>query len=85
MNEHRRRVEAALTRWGRRDVREIEKNDIEHIRVGWAEYKGRRYLSARLWYQDDGGEWRPTKRGLTLDADLWREVVEALRAELGEA
>ena len=62
---------------------EIEKNDIERVRVESSQYQGRAYVSARIWYRDEMGEWRPTKRGLTLDPDLWRDVVEALKAELG--
>ena len=47
------------------------------IRALLQTWKGRKYLDLRLWY-DDGGEYKPTKKGIRIGADLTEELVELL-------
>ena len=54
------------------------KNEEEEIRFSIREYKDRRYLDLRLWYQAKGGEYLPTKKGLTLSLEFLPEVVRGL-------
>ena len=64
---------------------EIPKNTQETIRFQITEYRGERYADVRVYYRDEGGELRPTKKGLTLSPRLWRDFVsgvEQLGAEL---
>lgn len=53
----------------------------ECCRVALKSYKGRQRFDARIHYEDDGGEWQPTKKGLNLSVDdlpkLRRLITEA--------
>ena len=65
------------------------KNAVERVEV-WAEpYRGQELVQARVHYQDpDTGEWRPTKKGLSLSPELAAQVAAAMadraRALLGD-
>lgn len=49
------------------------------IRVQKNEYKGKFYLDIRKFYEDkDTGDWKPTKKGISLPIDLVTQVVEAI-------
>jgi hypothetical protein len=60
-------------------IAEVEKNTKERIRVSAEEYNGHKFIDCRVHYQDAAGEWRPTKKGIALNADAIDEVIEALR------
>ena len=63
---------------------EIRKNAIETLRVERTEYQGKDLVAVRVWYDAGGGEYRPTKKGLTLRPETWREVLPAIQALLPE-
>lgn len=50
--------------------------DTEVLRFSVDEYNDALYVSIRLWYRVAGGEYRPTKSGITIRA---RELHEAAR------
>jgi hypothetical protein len=50
-----------------------------------SEYKGTKYLHIREWYTDEGGEEKPTKKGVTLPLDKIETLCEALNQMLAEA
>ena len=52
--------------------------DGEQIRIGKSEFKGKVRIDARIWYQDEQGEWKPTKKGLSLDDEALEFVVGTL-------
>lgn len=54
---------------------EIERNPTEVLRVSLENFKGRDYIDLRIYYQDDNGEWKPTKKGVTLAPDKIDEVI----------
>lgn len=56
-------TEAALA-----EGRRFQKNALEGVRVYRECYRARGLLHARIFFQDENGEWRPTKRGPTLAA-----------------
>ncbi len=63
------------------------KNSAERVQASLSEYRGNTYLNIRVHYQDSDGEWKPTKKGLTIAVDLLPELeasVRALRAVVGE-
>lgn len=60
-------------------IAEIEKNATEHIRVVITEYKGHKFIDCRVYYEDDKGEWRPTKKGIALNSETVEGVIEALQ------
>jgi hypothetical protein len=60
-------------------IAEIQKNMKEKIRVSIEEYRGTRFIDCRVYFEDENGEWRPTKKGIALNADSIKEVIEALQ------
>ena len=53
-------------------------------RVGMREFRGTRFIDIRAYFETDDGEWRPTKKGITLPIDAFPEFAAAV-AELGDA
>ncbi len=60
-------------------IAEIEKNSTELIRVIITEYKGHKFIDCRVYYKDDQGEWKPTRKGISLNAETIDEVAEAIK------
>ena len=58
---------------------EIEKNLKERVRVSIEKYKGHEFIDCRVYWQDEAGEWRPSKKGIALNGDCIGEVIEALQ------
>jgi hypothetical protein len=50
-------------------IGEIQKNSTEKIRVSIESYKGHEFIDVRVYYEDDTGEWRPTKKGIAIAPD----------------
>jgi hypothetical protein len=68
-------------------VGEMEKGWNEKILFSVSEFKGKKYADIRIYYEDDEGEWKPTKKGLTVNLDSFqdfRERVEELERFLKE-
>ncbi len=59
-------------------VARIAKNPTEEVRVSFTSYRGYDLIDIRVYYQDDQGEWRPTKRGVSLSVDSFAELREAI-------
>ncbi len=58
-------------------VRDIEKgNDM--LRISLSEFKGGQYVNIRIHYIDDVGDWKPTRKGVTLTPDMMKQVYEAI-------
>lgn len=55
---------------------EIERNPTEVLRVSLENFKGRDYIDLRIYYQDDNGEWKPTKKGVTVAPDKIDSIIE---------
>lgn len=60
-------------------IGEIDKNQKEKIRVSIEEYRGSRFIDCRVYWQDETGEWKPSRKGISLSQDTIDEVTEALR------
>ena len=68
-------------------VAKFAKNATEQVRVTLTEWKGYPLLDVRVYFQDAQGEYKPSRKGLTLNRDLVPELLaglEAARAEIGE-
>jgi len=59
-------------------IGEIERNPTERLRVSTENFKGRDYIDLRIYYEADDGEWKPTKKGVTIAPDKAEEVIELL-------
>jgi len=64
----------------------IPRGDAEELRVSWAEYEGRPFLSLRVWKKDSSGSWWPDKaKGLTVRVRELADFVDGVAAAVDEA
>lgn len=59
-------------------VTEMEKGWNEKIVFSLSEFKGKNYADIRIYYEDDEGEWKPTKKGIAIGLDRFQEFKEHL-------
>ena len=57
-------------------VAEMEKSATERIFFSLSEFKGNSYADVRVHYEDSEGEWKPTKKGLTVPVDQFPEFMK---------
>jgi hypothetical protein len=61
------------------EIGRIARNEQEQLIVSKGEFKGKEYVDIRVFYLDDKGEVRPTKKGITVLASLFPELLEVLK------
>ncbi len=66
-----------------KQIAQFEKGE-DVVRVALTEFRKRQYIEIRTYYMDDAGEWKPTRKGITLNPDLMKEVHQALGKALEE-
>lgn len=70
-------------------VSSFRRNPTEEVRASIKEFKGRTYIDLRIYYlEEQSGEWKPTRKGVSLATDFMpelKEAVESLEKELKEA
>lgn len=54
------------------------RNPTEQVRAGIKEFRGKKYIDFRTYYMDKDGEWKPTRKGVTLPTDLMPELRQAV-------
>jgi len=59
-------------------IAQFEKNATEVVRVSLTEYRGRKLVDVRVYYSDDEGQYRPTKKGVSLSVDVYPDFKRAL-------
>jgi len=59
-------------------VHEFHKSADELVRATIGEFRGRKTVGIRIFYEDVAGEWKPTKKGITLNAELFPELKKAV-------
>lgn len=70
---------------GAEPLARLRKNSREEIRVNEAEFKGKKYVDMRVYYQQDGeGEYIPTRKGLCVDLALLGELISILKEVKGK-
>ena len=47
-------------------VAQFEKNATEVVRISLTEFRGRQLVDVRVYYTDDEGAYRPTRKGISL-------------------
>ncbi len=60
-------------------IGEIQKNATEKILVTESEYKGRRFIDVRVYFEGDDGEYKPTKKGIALSGEVIDDIIEFLK------
>ncbi len=66
-----------------KQIAQLEKGE-DIVRVALTEFRKRQYIEIRTYYMAEDGEWKPTRKGITLNPDLMREVHQALGKALEE-
>ncbi len=56
----------------------VDKSEAERVRIAVNEFKEKLFLDIRQYYQAEDGDWRPTKKGVSLPADKLDELKMAL-------
>ena len=59
-------------------VNTFSKNTQEEVRTQITEYKGYKLIDIRVWYVKEGEDPLPTKKGLTLNVELYPELRKAI-------
>ena len=59
-------------------VATLQKNARERLNVTLTEYRGHELVDMRVYFEDADGDWRPSRKGLTLSRALLPELVAAL-------
>ena len=52
----------------------FKRNATEEVRATLRTYRGKQYLDVRIYYLDDGGEYKPTKKGINLSVELMGDL-----------
>jgi len=66
---------------------EFNKDPAELVRLTLTEFKGKRYVDLRLYYDASEGEtpdWKPSKKGVCLSVDLLDELKEGIEKAAAE-
>ena len=60
-------------------VHSFRKNESEEVRICLREYKDRSYVDLRIFFEEtETGEFKPTKKGLTLDVAFLTELKRGI-------
>jgi hypothetical protein len=59
-------------------VSEMEKGWNEKIVFSFSTFRGKNYADIRVYYEDDEGEWKPTKKGVAVAVDRFSEFKDCL-------
>ncbi|MGD0231653.1 MAG: transcriptional coactivator p15/PC4 family protein [Syntrophorhabdales bacterium] len=60
-------------------IGEIERGETEVLRISTEEYKGRKYVDLRIYFENNDGEWKPTKKGVTVQPERLEDFMELIR------
>ena len=60
-------------------VKIIDKGLGGRIYVRLSRFRERDYLDIRNFYETDDGEWKPTRKGIAIPAELFNELFAALK------
>ncbi len=59
-------------------ITQFEKNATEVVRVSLTEFRGHKLIDLRVYYSDDEGQYRPTKKGVSLSVSLYTDFKRAM-------
>ena len=57
----------------------FQKSTQEEVRASISHYKGKDYINLRVSYKAEDGEFKPSKKGLTISKDLLKELETAVK------
>ena len=59
-------------------IKEIKKNSKEIIRISQSEYKGHSFIDLRIFFENEHGEYLPTKKGISFYPAIAKDLVEGI-------
>ncbi len=65
-------------------MKQIRKNKSEVIRIQLKEYKEHKLIDLRVWYEDEEGEYKPTKKGISFNRNLAVNMANAITEVLND-
>jgi len=65
-------------------MKQIRKNKSEVIRIQLKEYKEHKLIDLRVWYEDEEGEYKPTKKGISFNRNLAVNMANAIKEVLND-
>jgi hypothetical protein len=61
-------------------VSKFQRNPTEEVRTTLKEFKGRHYIDIRIYFLSDSGQWKPTRKGISLSVEYLSELKEAINS-----
>ena len=61
-------------------VSRFPRSDGDELLIGAQRFRGRDYAVARVYYRDDKGMLKPTRKGINVDEELLPEIIKGLQA-----
>lgn len=61
-------------------IAEIPKRPGEVWRISVEEFQGQTRVNVRAWWQDDFGDWKPSKQGVSMTPIQFREIWSKFQA-----
>lgn len=61
-------------------IAQFEKNATEVVRVSLTEFRGHKLIDIRVYYSDDEGQYKPTKKGVSLSVGLYTDFKKGVLA-----
>ena len=63
-----------------KQLAEFPKNSFEKIIISESNWKDKIYIDIRVWYLDEStGEYKPTKKGVSIQKDEFEDFLEFLK------
>ena len=59
-------------------IADFQKNKTEDIKLSLTEYQGHKLIDFRVYFKDNEGESKPTKKGITVNVKFFPELKEAI-------
>ena len=62
-----------------KEIKIIQKNKIEQIKISLSEFKDYQLANLRVYFKpEDDEEYKPSKKGISFQANLLPEIIEGL-------
>lgn len=59
-------------------IQDMPRNNGDIVRIEFSEFKGQTRFNIRVWYQDEEGQYRPTKKGVSFLPEEMDTLVDAV-------
>jgi hypothetical protein len=60
-------------------VGHLELGATQKLVFSISSYRGRKYMDIRTWFQDQAGDWKPTKKGIHFSFDKFEDFEKMLK------